>query len=76
MNNSENKTNKIRESKARECAGIFPPSTFSPRAFTLIEMILAIGVAAIVLAAANAVFFTALHLRNDDIGHGGRRLAD
>jgi type II secretion system protein J len=33
-------------------------------AFTLIEMILAIGVAAIVLAAANAVFFTALHLRN------------
>jgi type II secretion system protein J len=33
-------------------------------AFTLIEMILAIGVAAIVLAAANAVFFTALRLRN------------
>jgi type II secretion system protein J len=33
-------------------------------AFTLIEMILAIGIAAIVLAAANAVFFTALHLRN------------
>jgi len=32
--------------------------------FTLVEMILAIGVAAIVLAAANAVFFTALHLRN------------
>jgi hypothetical protein len=28
-------------------------------------MILAIGVAAIVLAAANAVFFTALHLRNE-----------
>jgi len=34
------------------------------RAFTLIEMILAIGVAAIVLVAANSVFFTALHLRN------------
>jgi len=33
-------------------------------AFTLIEMILAIGVAAIVLIAANAVFFTALHLRD------------
>lgn len=33
-------------------------------AFTLIEMILAIGVAAIVLIAANAVFFTALRLRN------------
>jgi type II secretion system protein J len=33
------------------------------RAFTLIELILAIGVAAIALAAANAVFFTALHLR-------------
>ena len=32
-------------------------------AFTLIEMILAIGVAAIVLAAVNAVLFTALHLR-------------
>ena len=31
--------------------------------FTLIEMILAIGVAAIVLVAINAVFFTALHLR-------------
>jgi type II secretion system protein J len=33
-------------------------------AFTLIEMILAIGVASIVLIAANAVFFTALHLRD------------
>ncbi len=34
-------------------------------AFTLIEMILAIGVAAIVLVAVNAVFFTSLHLRDD-----------
>ena len=33
------------------------------RAFTLIELILAIGVAAIVLVAINAVFFSALHLR-------------
>ena len=33
--------------------------------FTLIEMILAIGIAAIVLIAVNAVFFTALHLRDD-----------
>ena len=33
-------------------------------AFTLIEMILAIGVAAIVLVAVNAVLFTALHLRD------------
>jgi type II secretion system protein J len=33
------------------------------QAFTLIEMILAIGVAAIVLVAINAVLFTALHLR-------------
>jgi type II secretion system protein J len=33
--------------------------------FTLIEMILAIGVAAIVLIAVNAALFTALHLRND-----------
>ena len=44
------------------------PSTLDPRlsagAFTLIEMILAIGVAAIVLVAVNAVFFTALHLRD------------
>ena len=32
-------------------------------AFTLVEMSLAIGVAAIVLAAVNAVLFTALHLR-------------
>ena len=38
--------------------------TNNQQAFTLIEMILAIGVAAIVLVAANAVFFTALHLRN------------
>jgi type II secretion system protein J len=34
-------------------------------AFTLIEMILAIGIAAIVLIAVNAVFFTSLHLRDD-----------
>jgi type II secretion system protein J len=33
-------------------------------AFTLIEMILAIGIAAIVLIAVNAVFFTSLHLRD------------
>ncbi len=33
------------------------------RAFTLVEMILAIGVAAIVLIAVNAVLFTTLHLR-------------
>jgi type II secretion system protein J len=40
-------------------------SASTPRAaFTLIEMILAIGVAAIVLIAVNAVLFTALHLRN------------
>ena len=33
------------------------------KAFTLVEMILAIGVAALVLAAVNAVLFTSLHLR-------------
>jgi type II secretion system protein J len=38
------------------------PNNF--RAFTLIEMILAIGIAAIVLVAVNAVFYTALHLRD------------
>ena len=37
--------------------------THHASAFTLIEMILAIGVAAIVLVAVNAVLFTALHLR-------------
>jgi type II secretion system protein J len=35
------------------------------KAFTLIEMILAIGVAALVLMTANLVLFTALHLRDD-----------
>jgi len=44
------------------------PSTFDPRhsdrAFTLIEMTLAIGVAAIVLVAINAVLFAALRLRD------------
>lgn len=39
--------------------------TNKANAFTLIEMILAIGVAAIVLIAVNAVFFTSLHLRDD-----------
>ena len=34
------------------------------KAFTLIEMILAVGVAAIVLITVNAVLYTALHLRN------------
>jgi len=35
----------------------------SPFGFTLVEMILAIGVAALVLVAVNAVLFTSLHLR-------------
>ena len=34
------------------------------QAFTLVEMILAIGVAAIVLIAVNGVLFAALHLRD------------
>lgn len=34
------------------------------RGFTLIEMILAIGIAAIVIVAINAVFFASLHLRD------------
>jgi type II secretion system protein J len=38
--------------------------TNNQSAFTLVEMILAIGVAAIVLIAVNAVLFTALHLRD------------
>jgi type II secretion system protein J len=40
-------------------------SRITHHGFTLIEMILAIGIAAIVLIAVNAVFFTALHLRDD-----------
>jgi len=42
----------------------FNASTFQ-RAFTLIEMILAIGIAAIVLVAISSVFFSALRLRNE-----------
>ena len=38
--------------------------TQSAQAFTLLEMILAVAVAAIVLVAINAAFFTALHLRD------------
>jgi type II secretion system protein J len=41
-----------------------PTSRLTSRAFTLIEMILAIGVAAIVLIVVNAVLFTALRLRS------------
>ena len=37
--------------------------TNNENAFTLVEMILAIGVAALVLVAVNAVLFTSLHLR-------------
>ena len=40
------------------------PTRRTARAFTLIEMILAIGVSAIVLIAINAVFFSALRLRD------------
>ncbi len=40
------------------------PKRSAPRAFTLLELILAVAVAAIVLAAINAAFFTALHLRD------------
>ncbi len=38
--------------------------THHSRAFTLVEMILAIGIAAMVLIAVNAVFFTALRVRD------------
>ena len=43
--------------------GCLPPR--GSRGFTLIEMILAVGIAAIVLIAVNAVFFAALRLRDD-----------
>ena len=46
----------------------FPPSDFAPRrgvrAFTLIEMLLAIAICAIVLVAINGVFATAVRLRD------------
>ncbi|HXR49142.1 MAG TPA: type II secretion system protein GspJ [Candidatus Limnocylindrales bacterium] len=45
------------------------PSSLDPRlffrAFTLVEMILAVGVAALVLAVVGGVFFAALHLREE-----------
>ncbi len=50
------RTNKISR-RARLAAG-------SRGGFTLIEMILAIGIAAIVLICVNAALFTAIHLRN------------
>ena len=40
------------------------PYRTQARAFTLIELILAVGIAAIVLISINAVFFGALHLRD------------
>jgi len=40
------------------------PTRCARGAFTLLELILAVAVAAIVLAAINAAFFTALHLRD------------
>ena len=40
------------------------PPSFRSRGFTLIEMVLALGIAAIVLTAINAVFFKALALRD------------
>jgi len=55
---------KLRRRKPSRDLTIQPFNSSANSAFTLIEMILAIGVAAIVLIAANAVFFTALHLRD------------
>jgi type II secretion system protein J len=59
-------TRKARDGRCVACdentvARHSPPVTRS--AFTLLEMILAVGVAAIVLAAVSAAFFTALHLQ-------------
>jgi len=41
-----------------------PPTLRHPRAFTLIELLLAISIMCIILVAINGVFFTALRLRN------------
>ena len=47
------------------CAGHSPFAIrHSQRAFTLIEMILAVGIAAMVLMIVSVVFFTSLHLRD------------
>ena len=47
------------------CAPEPPPPSAPQRAFTLIEMILAIGIAAVVLVSVTTAFFTALRLRDD-----------
>lgn len=59
--------NKIKLLKREGPSRVPPRQHFdaSARGFTLIEMILAIGIAAIVLIAVNMAFFTALHLRDD-----------
>jgi len=50
---------------AVSCANAFRASRLQiANGFTLIEMILAVGVAALVLAVIGSVFFAALHLRN------------
>jgi type II secretion system protein J len=54
-----NSTRHVASKKAQSC--LRAPNECD--AFTLIELILAVGVAAIVLIAINAVFFSALHLR-------------
>jgi type II secretion system protein J len=59
----ERPTTKIAPLNAALTAQRAVPTTFQ-RAFTLIEMILAIGVAAIVLVTVSSVFFAALRLRN------------
>ena len=50
--------------RRRENNFVLNIKTHDARAFTLIEMILAVGIAAIVMLAVSGVFFTALHLRN------------
>ena len=47
---------------ARDTGPVYCPRP-SARAFTLVEMILAVGIAALVLAVIGSVFFAALHLR-------------
>ena len=60
---------KIRKPASQRRGGNGIVSSFAIRhssfGFTLIELILAIGVASLVLLTANLVLFTALHLRND-----------
>jgi type II secretion system protein J len=65
MTNDEWRTRRLRMNGAGEGNSSFVTRHSWHGGFTLIEMILAIGIAAIVLIAIGSVFFTSLRLRDD-----------